>query len=247
MLCREARQFVSRFSELGAAAEEAEIGIAPPFTAIAATHEALKAAPKILLGAQNVHWLANGAHTGEISAPMLCEQGVQFSVLGHSERRHIYGETSEQIAKRARAAIDHSLRACVCVGEMKEQFERGETREVVTGQLRESLSLPQPKDLPQLVICYEPVWAIGTGLTPTVEQINLIHTGVRKVLVELFGPAGGGQIRILYGGSVSPSNIAEITAIKEVHGAIVGGASLEAEKFALIVKNGVMGKKAVNS
>jgi triosephosphate isomerase len=174
---------------------------------------------------------------------MLKEFGVQFVILGHSERRQFYGESDNTVALRARAAVDHGLRACVCVGEQKEQFEAGETKAVVLAQLRHSLSLLTPADLHRLVVCYEPVWAIGTGLAATPEQAAVVHGEIRGELRNIFRTDAADQVRILYGGSTTPANIAGFTAVPDIHGAIVGGASLDPEKFAMLIENGLRGKQ----
>jgi len=177
--------------------------------------------------AQNVHWEAEGAYTGEISAPMLLELGVAGSLVGHSERRQYFGETDETVAKRTRAALDAGLKVIACVGETLAEREGGETEDV----LRRQLSVLEPH--PSLVLAYEPVWAIGTGKTATAAQAQEVHAAIRAVLRELGGSAGA-ELRIQYGGSVKPENAAELMAQPDVDGALVGGASLDPDGFAAI-------------
>ena len=240
-----------KMNKLGAQAEQfaselltaqlpssAVIGLAPSFTAIAPLKESLLGT-NIKIGAQNCHWETSGAHTGEISADMLKELGVGFVILGHSERRQFYGETSEDVSKRAKAVIDAGLKAIVCIGETKEEFEGGSTAEVVEAQLEESLSSMASTD--NLLLAYEPVWAIGTGLAATPEIAQEVHALIRQKLARNFGDESVSKIPILYGGSTKPENIAQLMACPDIDGALVGGASLEASTFLALVQNGVLG------
>jgi triosephosphate isomerase (TIM) len=201
----------------------ADILICPPATLIARAVEV--AAGRIAIGGQDCHAEKSGAFTGDISAEMLKDAGATAVILGHSERRHYHGETDEQVAAKTRAAWAAGLRAIVCVGETEAQRDDGEALNIVASQL--AASLPQGATPRNTAIAYEPVWAIGTGRTPTLVEIGQMHGHIRKCL-------GGGAIGILYGGSVKPSNAAEILAVPEVGGALVGGASLKADDFRAI-------------
>ncbi len=233
----ETLDYIRRFRELVAGVTDREIMIAPPFTALYAAGREL-VGTNIKLGAQNAHWAEKGAFTGEISPVMLKECGVEYIILGHSERRHIFGETDEMIRKRLSGVLSGSLKPILCIGETLEEREAGKTFEVLERQVREALSGFSAEDLQDLVIAYEPVWAIGTGKTATPEQAEEAHRYVRGLLGELFGKDFAEKIRILYGGSVKPENIAELMAQPDVDGALVGGASLDPETFAQIVRYG---------
>ena len=212
---------------------DVDVAVAPPFTALAAGAEAL-AGSAIRLLAQNMNASDEGAFTGEVSPVMLTDVGVAGVILGHSERRSLFGETDAAVATKLRAALAHDLMPIVCVGETREEREAGRTSEVVLGQLRAALDGLAQDDGRRIVIAYEPVWAIGTGLTATPEQAQEVHARIRELLTGLFGAAAA-SIRILYGGSVNPSNAAELLACADIDGALVGGASLDADSFAGIV------------
>jgi triosephosphate isomerase len=169
---------------------------------------------------------------------MLAENGVQFAIIGHSERRQFYGETNECVAKRARAAINHDLKAIVCIGESEVEFKEERTEAVVTEQFNASLEGITAEDASQLVIAYEPVWAIGTGLAATPEIAQNVHQLIRGLLCQQFGNAAGKNINILYGGSTKPDNIASLMQQSDVDGALVGGASLDPDSFANLIING---------
>ncbi len=232
----EARETLEAFWQLMADYEgPVRFGFAPPFTALETalrTREALGA--RFLLGAQNLYPEPRGAFTGEISPVMLQDLSVDFVILGHSERRHIFGETSSLVARKVRAALDHGFVPVVCVGETLEEREAGRAVEVVETQLRESLAGLAPEDLQRVIIAYEPVWAIGTGHTATPEQAQEMHAQVRRVLADLGARAE--EIPVLYGGSVKPENIEGLSAQPDIDGALVGGASLKAESFAAIIR-----------
>ncbi len=234
---RETLNYIRRFRELVSEVTDREIMIAPPFTALYPAGREL-AGTNIKLGAQNAHWAEKGAFTGEISPLMLKECGVEYVILGHSERRHLFGETDEMIRKRLSGVISAGLKPILCVGETLTERESGKTFEVLERQVREALSGFSAEELKALVIAYEPVWAIGTGRTATPEQAQEAHRYVRGLLAELFGKDFAETTRILYGGSVKPENIAELMAQSEVDGALVGGASLDPETFVRIVKYG---------
>lgn len=208
------------------------MAICPPAILIHRLAEALAGGP-VLVGGQDHHWDDFGAFTGDVSAQMLADAGASLVILGHSERRAGYRETDEIVASKVKAALRAGLEPIVCVGETLEQRKAGEALAVVTGQVRGSL----PADLAgkAFSVAYEPVWAIGTGLTPTTPEIEEVHRAIRATLVELFGDEGA-QAPILYGGSVKPGNAAEILHADEVGGALVGGASLKADDFLGIIR-----------
>ena len=210
----------------------ARVAICPPTPLIASMSAALQGSA-VLVGAQDCHCEASGAFTGDVSAEMLAEAGATLVILGHSERRAGYGETDAQVAAKVRGALRAGLEPIVCVGETLEERKAGQALAVVTGQVRGSL----PSELAGRAysVAYEPVWAIGTGLTPTVPEIEEMHAAIRATLREMFGPAGEAP-PILYGGSVKPSNAAEILHAAEVGGALVGGASLRATDFLGIIQ-----------
>ncbi len=191
---------------------------------------------QILLGAQNMHWEASGAFTGEISPAMvaaLCE----YVIIGHSERRAMFGETDETVNKKVHAALKIGLKPIVCVGETLEENQAGQTAEVVSRMVREGLKDVSPEQTENVIIAYEPVWAIGTGLAATPEGANAVHKDViRPILCEMFGEEKGSAMRILYGGSVSPSNAAELFGQSDIDGGLVGGASLKPDSFIGIIK-----------
>lgn len=209
-----------------------EVMICPPATLLAALADLAKTSP-LAVGAQDCHHLASGAHTGDISAEMLRDAGATAVIVGHSERRADHGEIDRIVRDKASAAHRAGLTAIVCIGETRGQREAGLTLGVVGRQL--AASLPDGASDTDTVIAYEPVWAIGTGLTPSTNDIVEVHTLIRKDLEARFGAAGN-RIRILYGGSVKPSNAAELMALANVNGALVGGASLKAEDFLAIVR-----------
>jgi len=216
----------------GLGSTAARVAICPPATLVSRAAEALKGAA-VAVGGQDCRAELSGAFTGDVAAEMLADAGATLVILGHSERRAGYGETDAAVAAKVRAALRASLEPIVCVGETLEQRKAGEALAVVTGQVRGSL----PLDLAgkPFSVAYEPVWAIGTGLTPTTPEIEEVHRAIRATLVEMF--AGHGQVPpILYGGSVKPSNAAEILHAAEVGGALVGGASLKAEDFLGIIR-----------
>ncbi len=211
-------------------AGSAELAVCPPATLIAHAGTALAGGP-VALGAQNCHHAVSGAFTGDISAEMLKDAGCAYVIVGHSERRAMHRETDAQVKAKAEAAHRAGLTAIVCVGETRSERDAGDALTVVSGQVRGSL--PQGATPANLVIAYEPVWAIGTGLTPTADDVAEMHKTVRLLLGELMGAAGA-KTRILYGGSVKPSNAKELLGLLNVDGALVGGASLKAADFLAI-------------
>jgi triosephosphate isomerase len=211
-----------------------EVAVAPAFTALAAVGRALAGTP-IELAAQDVHWEAQGAFTGEVSAAMLAEVGVRHVIVGHSERRALFGETDQTVRRKVGALLAAGLRPIVCVGETLAEREAGQTMAVVGRQVRGGLAGFPAEALAALTLAYEPVWAIGTGKTATTAQAQEVHAAIRAILREL-GGAAADAIRIQYGGSVKPENAAELMQQPDVDGALVGGASLKAKDFLAIVK-----------
>lgn len=209
--------------------------IAPPFTALQAVSAVVKGT-NILLGAQNMGPEESGAHTGEVSVLMLKDLGVGVVILGHSERRHTYGESDALINTKVRLALKHRLEVILCVGETLEEREQGKLETVIRRQLAEGLKGVEPSALADVTVAYEPVWAIGTGKTATPEDADAVHAFCRKVIAELYGQEAARQILIQYGGSVKPENVAALMAKSNIDGALVGGASLKADSFVPIAK-----------
>jgi len=230
----EAVAFAKAFAPLVADVTGAEIVIAPPFPALAAVGAALRGT-HVLLAAQNVHPEKQGAFTGEVSPPMLVDLGCAYAIVGHSERRHIFGEASAFVARKAAALLAHGVRPIVCVGETLEEREAKRTFAVLEEQLRGSLAEVAIEQAADVVIAYEPVWAIGTGRTATPAIAQEAHAMIRSWLQTSFGAAGD-AMRIQYGGSVKPDNVAVLMAEPDIDGALVGGASLDAASFAGIVR-----------
>ena len=213
---------------------QAQVAVAPPFTALAKVKEALVGSPIQLFG-QNCHWEKQGAFTGEVSAPMLAELGCDGVILGHSERRQLFGETDESVSRKLKAALEAQLHPIVCVGETLQEREAGRTWEVVSRQVRGALGGLDAAALRKITLAYEPVWAIGTGRTATTAQAQEVHAQIRGLLRELGGAPVADAVRIQYGGCVKPENAAELLSQPDIDGALVGGASLKAEDFARIV------------
>jgi triosephosphate isomerase len=212
-----------------------EVLVCPPFlTFPAAVAEAKGSCIKV--GAQNLHWAANGAYTGECSTAMLKDAGCTHVIIGHSERRQYFGETDETVNQRTKAAVAADLVAVVCVGETLEERENGTMKQVIDRQVRVGLADMTAADMEKVVIAYEPVWAIGTGKVATDEQAQEVHAFIREVLADVFGAATAEATRILYGGSMKPSNAAGLLAQKDIDGGLIGGAALKAEDFSAIVK-----------
>ncbi len=213
-----------------------EIILAPAFTALAKLSELLDGSQRIRLGAQNMHFEVSGAYTGEISPAMLRELYVRYVILGHSERRQLFGETDAIINKKVKAALASELKPILCVGETLEEREAGQEKEILRTQLTGSLADVEADSFTNIVIAYEPVWAIGTGKTASSAQAQDAHAHVREVLAELATPEIAAKVQIQYGGSVKPANAAELLSQPDIDGALVGGASLEPRSFAEIVK-----------
>jgi len=225
----EVREFTTRFIPLVAGARDVDIVIAPPFTLLDCLANEI-AGTAIQSSGQNVHPEESGAFTGEIAAGMLADMGCAYTIVGHSERRALFGESSEFVAQKAAALLRHEISPIVCVGETLEQRDAGRALEVVEQQIRQSLAGVAREQAEEIVVAYEPVWAIGTGKVATAGDVAEVHARIRGLLHELLGPAGT-EVRILYGGSVKPNNAAELLAVDSVDGALVGGASLKAEDF----------------
>jgi len=218
----------------GFTAGRSEVMVAPPFTALEAASRAL-AGSGIALGAQNVHWEAQGAFTGEIAAAMLKAVGCAYVIVGHSERRQLFGETDSWVSKKAHAVLHAGMRPVVCIGETLVERDGGRTLEVCATQLHGSLAGVAVEEMAHVVMAYEPVWAIGTGRNATPAQAQEVHAHLRELLVRLFGRPVGESVRILYGGSVKADNAAELLGQADVDGALVGGASLKAQEFLTII------------
>jgi len=224
------RQLIERLGENPVA----EVAVCPPSVYLVAVADALAGSP-VELGAQNLYPAGDGAYTGEVNAAMLTDVGCRFVILGHSERRQLLGETDADVAQKLQAALAGNLVPIVCVGETLQQRQNDETEAVVESQIRGSLAGLDEVRAAGIVIAYEPVWAIGTGLTATPEQAESVHAMIRNLLGEMYTPEIAAQIRIQYGGSVKPDNAAELLSQPNIDGALVGGASLKADDFLAIV------------
>jgi len=211
-----------------------EVVLCPVFTALSEVAEVLNETD-IGLGAQNVYWQDEGAFTGEVSPAMLKDAGCQYVIIGHSERRQFFGETNETVNKKIKASLKHGLTPIVCVGENLQERESNNTFKVIQNHIQGSLADISVEDLAKIVIAYEPVWAIGTGKTATGEQAQEVHKYIRDLLSKMYGAEAADNLRIQYGGSVKPENIAELIGKPDVDGALVGGASLKVDSFSAIV------------
>jgi triosephosphate isomerase len=224
-------EFEAMLAGAAGIAGKADLLVCPPATLIAAFAEKARGSGNLMIGAQDCHPKASGAHTGDLSAEMLADAGASAIIVGHSERRADHGETDVLVRQKAEAAWRAGITAIVCIGETQNHRNSGQTLDICGGQLQGSL--PNGTAAGNLVVAYEPVWAIGTGLTPTVEDVEQVHRFIRDSLIQRF-MGEGARIRILYGGSVKPSNAAELMAVANVNGALVGGASLKAADFLAI-------------
>ncbi|HEY1583822.1 MAG TPA: triose-phosphate isomerase [Chthoniobacterales bacterium] len=232
----ESEAFITTFLREIDDLDAVEIVIVPPFTAIPKVSELLTQTQNIKVGAQNIHWERSGAFTGEVSPAMLRELFVRYVVLGHSERRAMFGETDAIVNRKVRAALEEKLRPILCIGETLAQRERGEVEKVLAAQLRGSLADVDGKELLETVIAYEPVWAIGTGKVASTEQAQEAHAFIRQTLGKISDEATAEKIRIQYGGSVKPDNARALLSQPDIDGALVGGASLDPRSFAQIVQ-----------
>ena len=213
---------------------KAEVVICTPYTDLATAVELTKGT-NIKVGAENVHWAEKGAFTGEISADMLVELGVTYVIIGHSERRQYFGETDQTVNARVKAALAKGLKPIICVGETLEEREGGKVEEVLVRQTTEAFKDIAKEELENIVVAYEPVWAIGTGRTATPDQAQEVHALIRATLAKLVGAETAETVRIQYGGSMKPSNAAELLAKKDIDGGLIGGAALKAADFAGII------------
>jgi len=233
----EASTFVHEISQhLPGLSTGVEFVVAPPFTALESVRKVLGPESPIQLGAQDMFWEDQGAYTGEISAPMLKDLGCRYVILGHSERRTLFGEQGDSIQKKIRAALKHGLRPILCIGESLTQRDHGSTDDVLTQQLRESLFGFSSDAIRGVTVAYEPIWAIGTGQSATTEQAVAAHQTIRRVLAAIASPPVADHVRILYGGSVTPQNIESLLVSDQIDGALIGGACLQVESFATIAK-----------
>ena len=231
---QEARQLASAVVQASVKVSDRDVMIAPPYTALAVAGSVISDTD-VMLGAQNVHWEEKGAFTGEISAAMLKEVGCVMAIVGHSERRHVFGETDLMINRRVTGALRSGLIPVLCIGETLEQREAGQTLQVLEDQIRQGLAGVEVTDGGNLVIAYEPVWAIGTGKTATEVQVQEVHSFIRNLLADIYEKNIAAGVRILYGGSVKPDNIDILMQQDDIDGALVGGAALKAESFERII------------
>ena len=230
----ETRAFFEAFRPLAQAASHCEVVMCPPFPDLPSAVDSARGT-RILVGAQNLHWAKEGAFTGEVSGPMIHATGATHVIIGHSERRQYFGETDEMVLKKTVTALDASLIPIVCVGELLEHRESGQTEAVLCEQCEKGIAGLEAQQFAKIVIAYEPVWAIGTGKTATPEMAADAHRVIRKQVRAHFGEKAAAKVRILYGGSVKPDNVKSLMAQPEIDGVLVGGASLDAVSFARIV------------
>ena len=230
----EAAELVRELVPLVADAE-ADVVVCPPFVCLDAVRKEA-AGSNIKLGAQNVHFEKSGAYTGEVSADMLLAMGVEYVIIGHSERRQYFGETDCTVNKRAKAALAAGLKPIICVGESLEEREKGVTNELVGMQTKLALQGIPAEEVDKVVIAYEPIWAIGTGKTATAAEANETIGAIRKAIAQVYGEEVASKVRIQYGGSMNPKNASELMAQSEIDGGLIGGASLKAEDFSKVVK-----------
>jgi triosephosphate isomerase (TIM) len=226
--------FIEKLKPVAAQADHCEVVVAPPFTALHAAAQAARGSA-VKVSAQDLHWEKEGAHTGDVSGPMLVDAGCSYVIIGHSERRRDHGETDAEVNKKLQAALAASLVPIACVGETLEEREAGDTRKVLERQFQGSFAELTPQDFSRIIVAYEPVWAIGTGRTATPEVAAESHRHLRDLASRQFGQTPAAGLRILYGGSVKPDNIRALMAQEEIDGALVGGASLHIDSFSDIV------------
>lgn len=244
---QETRAFLQRFltQELP---EGIEVVICPPFTSLSVLYEAFQNLPaarraSLSIGAQNLHWADRGAYTGEVSPLFLKAWGVSYVIVGHSERRTLMGETDQQVARKVAAAFAHGMVPILCVGEDREERDRGQTEEKVLRQVQAGLEPLRPEQAGQMVVAYEPIWAIGSGRTPTPGEIGQVLGNIRRHVASRFGREVSERLRLLYGGSVDPENISSLIGEQEVDGVLVGGASLDPERFLQIIQRSKSSEK----
>jgi len=232
------REFVSAFVQLYKAADDRTVVFFPPALSLAEFRAAAANRPDLLLGVQDVYWESEGAYTGSISAPLAKDAGASFALAGHSERRHVFGDSDEEVSRKVGAIAAEGMTAILCVGEQLEERDRGEVEAVVRRQLEAGLSRLDDEQVTVSVIAYEPVWAIGTGRTASAADANAVHELIRGLLTDRIGADRARAVPVIYGGSVKPGNIDELLAAPEIDGALVGGASLKPEDFARICQAG---------
>jgi triosephosphate isomerase len=242
MTSSEAVELVSALQEEYQEFEDAQMVVIPPFTALCDVHITLQGS-SIQIGGQDVFWEEQGAYTGEISAPMLKDVGCTYVIIGHSERRQYFGETDATVNKKIKAALAHDLTPIFCIGETLEEREKGETMNKVKTQIFEGLKDFDKDSIQKIIFAYEPIWAIGTGLTATPDQAQEVHGFIRNELSEKYGNETSSCAIILYGGSVKPANTFSLLKEKDINGALVGGASLKAESFIEITKEAIKAYK----
>lgn len=229
----EATEFVSQFKDK-VSGTDIEIVLCPPYTILHKLVELTKDT-KIAIGAQNMHWEEKGAFTGEISPLMLKDMGVDYCIIGHSERRQYFNETNDTVNKKLISALKHGIKPILCVGETLEERKAGDTEKLIKTQIVEAFNNIQGEEAVGIVVAYEPIWAIGTGETATPEQANDVIAYIRETLKEMYSESISEEIRIQYGGSVKPNNVVELMNQVDIDGALVGGASLKADSFSEIV------------
>ncbi|WP_053956689.1 triose-phosphate isomerase [Inediibacterium massiliense] len=230
---KESNEFVEKIKE-DVAGTDVEVVLCVPYTSLETVKKAAEGT-NIKVGAQNMHWEENGAYTGEISPIMLGEIGIDYCIIGHSERRQYFNETDETVNKKIHTALKYKINPILCVGETLEQREKNETDHIVKNQVIKALKDVSPQNVKEIVIAYEPIWAIGTGKTATPQEANEVIFTIREGIKELYGEDICSEIRIQYGGSVKPSNVEEIMNQEDIDGALVGGASLNPEDFVKLV------------
>ncbi len=229
----EAEQLVTELIPLVKDAK-CDVVVCPPYVDLAVVANLLSGT-NIKLGAQNIHWAPKGAFTGEVSADMLLAMGVSYAIVGHSERRQYFGETNETVNKRAKAALEANITPIICVGETLDQREKGVTDTIVSKQTVAALAGIEADEVVKVVIAYEPIWAIGTGKTATADDANTTIKVIRDAIEGVYGKKIAEEIRIQYGGSMKPSNVAELMAMPEIDGGLIGGASLKSDDFSKVV------------
>lgn len=238
----EAVEMVKALKEESPQLTDAELVVIPPYTMLSEVKKVIEGST-IQLGAQNIFWEEKGAFTGEVSPPMLKDAGCQYVTIGHSERRQYFGETNETVNKKIKAALAHELTPIMCIGESLEEREKGNTMDKVETQINSGLEGLGKDEIRRIVIAYEPIWAIGTGVTATPSQAEEVHSFIRKKLTEKYGNEIASYAIILYGGSVKPANTYSILKENNINGALVGGASLEADSFIQITKEAIRAYK----
>ncbi|HEA64991.1 MAG TPA: triose-phosphate isomerase [Candidatus Aminicenantes bacterium] len=238
----EAVEMVKALKEASPQLTDAELVVIPPYTMLSEVKKVIEGST-VQLGAQNIFWEEKGAFTGEVSPPMLKDAGCQYVTIGHSERRQYFGETNETVNKRIKAALAHELTPIMCIGESLEEREKGNTMDKVETQINSGLEGLGKDEIRQIVIAYEPIWAIGTGVTATTSQAEEVHSFIRKKLTEKYGNEIASYAIILYGGSVKPANTYSMLKENNINGALVGGASLEADSFIQITKEAIKAYK----